>query len=75
VWDAPAIVGPKHQKSREVGELIDRIGAFEVSTQREFNFVFWRLAESEDLRKSSGEEAARFIQEHRGATERILSEL
>lgn len=75
VWGISAIVGPKHQKSREVGELIDRLAAFEVTTTREFDFVFWRLAESEDLRKSSGEEAARFIQEHRGATERILSEL
>jgi 3-deoxy-D-manno-octulosonic-acid transferase len=74
-WGVPAIVGPKHQKSREVGELIDRLAAFEVTTKREFDFVFWRLAESEDLRTSTGLEAARFVEDHCGATERILSEL
>ena len=75
VWGIPAIVGPKHQKSREVRELIDRLAAFEVKTRREFEFVFWRLAESEDLRKSSGEQGTRFVEEHRGATERIMSKL
>jgi hypothetical protein len=55
--------------------LIDRLAAFEVTTKREFDFVFWRLAESEDLRTSTGLEAARFVEDHCGATERILSEL
>ncbi|HET6400746.1 MAG TPA: glycosyltransferase N-terminal domain-containing protein [Candidatus Kapabacteria bacterium] len=75
VWGIPAIVGPKHEKSQEVGELVDRLAAFEIKTKREFDFVFWRLAESEDLRISAGKEAARFVEEHRGATERIMSEL
>jgi 3-deoxy-D-manno-octulosonic-acid transferase len=75
VWGVPAIVGPRHEKSREVQQLIDRLAAFEVSTKREFDFAFWQLAQSEGLRQSTGEQASRFVQENLGATERIMQEL
>lgn len=75
VWGIPTIVGPKHNMSREVQQLIDRLAAFEVSNKREFDFAFWRLVESDDLRNTSGEEASHFVEEHRGATERIMEEI
>jgi 3-deoxy-D-manno-octulosonic-acid transferase len=75
VWGLPTIVGPKHEKSQEVQQLIDRLAAFEVTNKREFDFAFWRLVESDDLRSSSGEEALRFVEENRGATERIMREI
>jgi 3-deoxy-D-manno-octulosonic-acid transferase len=75
VWGIPAIVGPKHEKSREVQQLIDCLSAFGVSTKREFDFVFWRLAQSEGLRQSAGEQASRFVQENLGATEGIMQEI
>ncbi len=74
-WGVPAMAGPKHEKSPEVGRLIDRLAAYEVKSKQEFNFVFWRLAESEDLRKSSGSNALQFVNENRGATKRIMTEL
>ena len=73
VWGIPAIAGPRHEKSSEVASLIDRLAAFEVKTKSEFDFVFWRLAQSEDLRHSAGEQAIRFVNENQGATRRILS--
>jgi len=75
VWGIPAIVGPKHEKSQEVQRVIDRLGAFEVKSAKEFEFVFWRLVESEDLRESSGQNAARFVEEGQGATLRIFEEI
>lgn len=74
-WGIPAIVGPKHQKSGEVNSLIDRLGAYEVKRPGEFHFVFWRLAESEDLRLSSGNRAKEFVEENCGAAERVLNEI
>lgn len=75
IWGTPAIVGPKHNKSREVQDLVDRIAAFVVTTKKEFDFVFWRLAQSEDLRQSSGVGASRFVEEHRDATSKIMDEI
>jgi 3-deoxy-D-manno-octulosonic-acid transferase len=75
VWGIPSVVGPNHTKSQEVARLIDRLGAFEIKSAKEFEFVFWRLVESEDLRESSGQAAARFVEEGRGATDKIISEI
>jgi 3-deoxy-D-manno-octulosonic-acid transferase len=75
VWNLPAIVGPNHNKSREVGQLIDRLAAFEVKDQKEFEFVFWRLVQSEDLRKSAGEHAVQFVIQNEGATSKIMQEI
>ncbi len=75
VWGIPTIVGPKHKKSREVQELIDRLAAFEVTSKAEFDFAFWRLVQSEDLRRSAGEKASHFVEENQGATERIVEEI
>ena len=75
VWSAPSIVGPNHKKSREVQQLIDKLATFEVSNKNEFDFAFWQLAQSEDLRGSAGEQASHFVQEHRGVTERIMKEI
>ncbi len=75
VWGVPTIVGPKHKKSREVQQLIDRLAAFEVTSKAEFDFAFWQLAQLEDLRKSTGEQALHFVEENRGANERIMKEI
>jgi 3-deoxy-D-manno-octulosonic-acid transferase len=75
IWSIPTIVGPKHKKSREVQSLIDLLASFEVSTKKEFDFAFWQLAQSEDLRNSAGEQAAHFVEDNRGATEPIMGEI
>lgn len=75
VWGIPTIVGPNHKKSREVQQLIDRIAAFEVSNKKEFDFAFWQLAKSDELRSTAGEQASHFVEENRGATERIMREI
>jgi 3-deoxy-D-manno-octulosonic-acid transferase len=75
VWGVATIVGPKHGRSQEVQQLIDRLAAFEVTKKQEFDFAFWQLARSEELRHSSGELAAQYVEENRGATERIMKEI
>jgi 3-deoxy-D-manno-octulosonic-acid transferase len=75
VWGVPSIVGPNHRKSQEVQQLIDALGAFEVTNEGEFDFAFWRFVQDSDLRQSSGEKAQRFVEERRGATEEIVGEI
>jgi 3-deoxy-D-manno-octulosonic-acid transferase len=74
VWGVPAIVGPKHHRSVEVGELIDRTAAFEVRTDREFDFVFWRLAQDTELRERAGAAANRYVEELDGATATVVTD-
>lgn len=75
VWSVPAIVGPNHKKSQEVQQLIDSIAAFQVSSRREFDFAFWKLAEDDHLRATAGKNAAEFISERQGATSKITDVL
>ncbi len=75
VWGIPIIVGPRHKKSQEVQQLIDRLAAFEVTDKKEFDFAFWQLAQSDNLRNSTGMKAFQFVEENRGATERIMNEI
>jgi 3-deoxy-D-manno-octulosonic-acid transferase len=75
VWSAPVIVGPNHQKSLEVQQMIDALATFEVKSSNEFDFVFWRLVNDEELRRSTAAKAERFVAEGKGATERIMLEI
>jgi 3-deoxy-D-manno-octulosonic-acid transferase len=75
VWGVPTIVGPKHTRSQEVGELIAALGAFAVSNSREFAFVISRFLSDEDFCAQAGESAQAFVHRGAGATERILREI
>jgi 3-deoxy-D-manno-octulosonic-acid transferase len=72
VWCAPVIFGPKHERSVEARELIDRTAGFEVAGHREFDFVFWRLANDAELREEAGRAAERYVRERTGATEKVV---
>ncbi len=72
IWGKPVIFGPKHQRSREAGELIAAGAGFEIANDREFDFVFWRMAKDRDLCTKSGERARTYVQSGGGATEEIL---
>ncbi len=75
VWGVPVIVGPNHRKSQEVQRLIDSLAAFEVGNAKEFDFAFWQLVVSEDLRSGTGEKGQRFVEAQCGATHRIMNEI
>ena len=75
VWGKPSMLGPKHERSREAGELIRRVGAFEVRDAREFEFVFWRLLNDQDLRESAGAAASGFVETGCGATSAIMDQV
>jgi 3-deoxy-D-manno-octulosonic-acid transferase len=55
--------------------LIEASGAIQVKDRAEFLFQAKRLLQEEGMRKEMGERGHRVLQSHRGATERILSEL
>jgi 3-deoxy-D-manno-octulosonic-acid transferase len=72
VWRVPVIFGPKHERSVEAEQLMERTAAFSVANDREFDFVFWKLAKDAELRDAAGAAAEKFVHEHAGATERVL---
>ena len=75
VWGVPSIVGPNHRKSQEVREMIDDLAAFEVKSEREFDFVLWHMIQDVELRQSAGGRAECFVEARQGATGRIIAEI
>ena len=73
VWSVPVILGPRHERSVEARELIERMAAFEVKNSREFDFVFWRLAKDAELRETAGHSAESYVHEHAGATAKVIA--
>lgn len=70
----PVLFGPNHLKFREAVELKRRGGAFEINDQAELRAVFSKLLGQESYDIAS--KASRtFIEENKGATERIINYL
>jgi 3-deoxy-D-manno-octulosonic-acid transferase len=75
VWGKPVIVGPRHQKTKEVQELIDAGGAFEISKFNEVDAVFKKLLNDAELQHNAGQKSEAFVRKHAGATEKIMQEI
>jgi 3-deoxy-D-manno-octulosonic-acid transferase len=75
VWGKPVLVGPRHQKTKEVQELIDAGGAFEIARFKEADAVFTKLLNDPELQHKAGAKAEAFVAKHAGATARIVKEI
>lgn len=71
----PVVFGPNFQKFKEAANLIDLGGAFTVSNETGLKSVFLRLLESEEYYNSISLICKTFIEENRGATDKIHKEL
>ena len=67
----PVLFGPNHSKFREAVELKERGGAFSVADYGELKKGFEQLQHPEQY-ASAAKAARTFIEENRGATEKIL---
>lgn len=71
----PVLFGPNHRKFAEARGLIAAGGAFEVRDAPQLaNTLFLLMRDRETLAKA-GEAARRYVEEHAGATQRVLGGL
>lgn len=75
VYGIPVVFGPNHSRFLEARGLAEAGGGFPITGTDEATEVLDRLTDDPDARRIAGEHAAAFIQDHLGATERILSTL
>lgn len=74
-WGRPVIFGPRHTKFAEAQGLIEAGGGFEVRDGAQLASVLQRLLGDPGLLASASEAAARYVQERRGATDRVVAHL
>jgi 3-deoxy-D-manno-octulosonic-acid transferase len=75
VFGRPVIVGPRHRKTKEVQELKDAGGAFEIGQAGEARSVIEHLLTDRMLQQQAGRAARRYVTANAGATERIMQQI
>ncbi|MEO5910152.1 MAG: glycosyltransferase N-terminal domain-containing protein [Pelobium sp.] len=74
-WGLPVIFGPKFQKFKEAKDLIAVKGGFTISSQQELNQILDLLINDENHRITCGNNAAKYVEQHTGATEMIMKKV
>jgi len=68
----PVVFGPQYGKFDEARGLLAAAGGFSARTQQEMAAMLAELIEDGGKRRSAGREAGHFVQERRGAADKIL---
>jgi 3-deoxy-D-manno-octulosonic-acid transferase len=71
-WGRPVIFGPRHTKFAEAQGLIEAGGGFEVRDGAQLASLLHRLLGDPGLLASASKAAARYVQDRRGATDRVV---
>jgi len=75
VWREPVVFGPKNQKFHEAQGLLLAGGAFQIDSYKSFSQLMRRFEREPELLQRSADEAARFVENRAGATQRVLDEV
>lgn len=76
VYGMPVLFGPNHERFQEAVDLVKRGGAFSIQNADEFNGLMDSLLEENStLLQSASAQTAGYVNENRGATERIVNEV
>lgn len=75
VYGMPVIFGHNYRRFREAVGLVHTGGAFALAGKNELNAVVDGLVDNHALRRRAGCAVARYVQQHAGATDSILSRL
>jgi len=75
VYGIPVLFGPRHRNSQEPLMLVDRGGAFVVTSTEEFHRTVRHLLTHDPSRETAGARAAEFVRSHLGATGRVLEHI
>jgi 3-deoxy-D-manno-octulosonic-acid transferase len=71
----PVVIGNKFDKFKEAEDLVNLKGCISISNQTGFSSIFIKLKKDEDFTKSTGNINKKYIQEHLGATQKIMNYL
>ncbi len=71
----PVIFGPRYQKFREAVDLIERGGAFSISSSSEFLEIATTLLTDNQKLENASVKAKKYVEEMRGATKIIIDNL
>lgn len=71
----PVLFGNNHKKFPEAQQLINAKGAFDISNTTDFTTRIELFVSNTELRIATGKEAAKFVTDQTGATEKIISYL
>ncbi|MDB4835477.1 3-deoxy-D-manno-octulosonic acid transferase [Cyclobacteriaceae bacterium] len=74
-YGKPVIIGPKHSKFEEAGQLIDLKTCYSISSSEEFETTLSTLYQSEEERQRIFDTNKHFIQAQLGATDHIITYL
>lgn len=72
-FGAPVIFGPNHHKFPEAKEITEQGGGFSISCQEDFQNALRLLLSDEKILRMASMVCKNFVQNKRGATEKILS--
>lgn len=72
VYGIPVIIGPNFQKFREAVDLVQRQGAFAISSEYELINIVNQLLGNQELYTLAGRATRQYIEENLGATDIIL---
>ena len=72
VYGKPVLFGPVYQKYFEAEELLDAGGAFSVDDALELEKQFKLLLENKALYDVAAKAALDYVQQHAGATQKII---
>ena len=74
-WGVPSIVGPNHERSKEIAALIGLNGAIEIRTKEEFEDAFANWFANDMARNLSALAAKDYVFHSAGAKERIMEKI
>ena len=74
-FGCPVVFGPKYKSFKEAVDLVDKGGAFSVSSQEELNQVFTRLINDQQFHRNASETCMSYLEEQLGATATIMKKL
>ncbi|MEX1201899.1 MAG: glycosyltransferase N-terminal domain-containing protein [Ferruginibacter sp.] len=72
VYSKPVIFGPEYDKFAEARDLVEAGAAFSIETALELEALLNELINNKILWKESSQIAGDYVQQHRGATEKIM---
>ena len=75
VYGIPVLFGPRYRNSQEALMLVDRGGAFIVTSHEQITRALRNLLTDAMARSTAGTRAARFVEANTGATDRVIAHL
>ncbi|MGB3143589.1 MAG: glycosyltransferase N-terminal domain-containing protein [Maribacter sp.] len=75
VFGIPVIIGPEYEGFAEAEQLVELNGVLPITNPSDFNSMMNRCFENETLRNTTGQINHNYIQNHKGATHKIMQKV